>query len=200
MRPTSDDRIRKEIAHEAAKLVAIDGLDSFFLARKKAAHQFGINNKRLLPSNREIEAALIAYQSLFQHEKQTQALHEFRQVAYKTMRLLKEYKPHLVGSVLSGTANQYSEIIIHVFSETPEYISLFLENQNIPALLCDRRYQVDKDNRVYATTFKFLAGEINIAIVVLPLASLKNAPIDPVTKRPMKRASLSDVKKLIDRQ
>ena len=200
MRLTVDDRIRKEIAHEAAKLVAIDGLDNFLLAKRKAAEQFNMNNKRLLPSNSEIETALIEYQSLFQKDKQAQTLRNFRQAAYKTMLLLKEYNPRLVGSVLSGTANQYSEIIIHIFSETPEYISLFLENQGIPVSVCERRFQVERNYHVYFTTFKFIAGDINIALVVFPPASLKNAPIDPVTEHPMKRARLDDVKKFIDSQ
>ena len=116
MRPSSDNRIRKEIAHNAAKLVALDGLEDFLQAKKKAAHQLGINNKRLLPSNKEIEAALIEYQSLFIDDKQKLELLESRKIAYKAMLLVKEYNPRLVGPLLTGTANQHSEIIIHIFS------------------------------------------------------------------------------------
>ena len=197
---TSNDRVRKEIAHEAAKIIAIDGLEDFLQAKKKAAQQLGVNNKRMLPSNREIETALIEYQSLFHSKKQVQTLHEFRQIAYKTMMLLKKYNPRLIGSVFTGTANQYSEIIIHVFSDTSEFISLFLENEGIPISICERRLQVEKNHHVYFTAFKFIAGDINIVLVVLPPAYLKTAPIDPVTGRPMKRARLSDVKKLINQQ
>ena len=39
MRLTADDRIRKNIAHEAAKLVAQEGLEDFLLAKKKAAQR-----------------------------------------------------------------------------------------------------------------------------------------------------------------
>lgn len=200
MRLTSNDRIRKEIAHEAAKMIAIDGLEDFLQAKKKAAQQLGVNNKRMLPCNSEIEAALIEYQSLFHNDKQVQTLREFRQIAYKTMMLLKKYNPRLVGPVFTGTANQYSEIIIHVFSDTSEFISLFLENKGIPISICERRLQVEKNSHVYFTAFKFVAGDINIVLVVLPPAQLKNAPIDPVTEGPMKRARISDVKKLIERQ
>ena len=193
---TSDARIRKEIAYAAAKLIAVDGQKDFFQARRKAAQRLGINNKRVLPSNNEIEAALVEYQSLFQKGEQVQILNESRLIAYKMMVLLKEYNPRLVGSVLTGTANEYSEITIHVFSDTPEYISLFLENQSIPISICERRFQFEKNNTVYFTAFKFIAGDINIVLVVFPLSYLKNAPIDSITERPMKRARLSDVKKL----
>ncbi len=197
MRHTSDDRIRKEIAHEAAKLVAVDGSEDFFQAKKKAAQQLGVKNKHVLPSNREIESALIEYQSLFHNKEQTQTLRDFRLVAHKTMMLLKEYHPRLVGSVLAGTANQYSEVSIHVFSDTSETISLFLESKGVPISICERRLRIEKNNSTYFTAFKFIAGDINIVVVTLPLVYLKNKLIDSITEQPMKHASLSDVKKLI---
>ena len=127
MRLTSDDRIRKNIAHEAAKLVAQEGLEDFLLAKKKAAQKLNVRNKRLLPSNSEVELALIEYQSLFHNEKQQQIVFEFRKTAHRAMELLEEYNPLLAGSVLSGTASENSEIIIHIFSDSPEVISLYLE-------------------------------------------------------------------------
>jgi hypothetical protein len=200
MRLTADDRIRKNIAHEAAKLVAQEGLEFFLLAKKKAAQQLNVNNKRLLPSNSEVEIALIEYQSLFHNEKQQQTVFESRKIAHRTMLLLEEYKPLLVGSVLSGTASENSEIIIHVFSDAPEIISLYLENNSIPILLCERRLKTEKKNHAYFTALKFIAGNINIVLIVLPYTFQKNAPVDPITQRPMKRATLSDVKRLIDVQ
>ncbi len=200
MRLTADDRIRKNIAHEAAKLVAQDGLEDFFLAKKKAAEQLNVNNKRLLPSNREVEVALIEYQSLFHNEKQQQMVFESRKIAHRTMLLLEEYNPLLVGSVLSGTANENSEIIIHVFSDSPEIISLYLEKNGIPISLCERRLKIEKKNHTFFTALKFIAGNINIVLIVLPHPLQRNAPIDPITQRPMKRATLSDVKRLVDDQ
>ena len=200
MRLTADDRIRKNIAHEAAKLVAQDGLEDFLLAKKKAAEQLNVNNKRLLPSNREVEVALIEYQSLFHNEKQQQTVFESRKIAYRTMLLLEEYNPLLVGSVLSGTANENSEIIIHVFSDSPEIISLYLEKNGIPISLCERRLKIEKKNHTFFTALKFIAGNINIVLIVLPHPLQRNAPIDPITQRPMKRATLSDVKRLVDDQ
>lgn len=198
MRLTAEDRIRKNIAQEAAKLVALEGLDDFLQAKKKAAQKLNINNKRLLPSNSEIEAALIEYQSLFLNDKQLQIVCELRNIAYKTMQLLTEFNPRLVGSVLNGTANENSEVMVHVFSDASEIISLLLEKKGIPTALCERRLKVEKKNHVYFPALKFIAGNINIVLIVLPETFLKNAPFDPVTQRPMKRASLNDLKKLID--
>lgn len=198
MRLKADDRIRKSIAHAAAKIVAQEGLENFLLAKKKAAQHLNISNKRLLPSNSEIEDALIEYQSLFHHEEQTELIMHFRDTAYKAMLLLKDFKPLLTGSVLSGTANKNSEIIIHVFAEASELISLFLESKRIPFTLCERRLKPEKKNAVYFNAIKFIAGDTTIVVIVLPQTLSKNAPIDPITQRPMRRANLHDVKKLID--
>ncbi len=198
MRHTSDDRIRKEIAYEAAKLVAVDGLDDFLQAKRKAAQHLGINNKRMLPSNNEIESALIEYQSLYLNKEQTQTLYDLRLVAYKAMTLLGQFNPRLTGSVLSGTASQHSEITLHVYSDTSETVTLFLLFNKISVTICERRVLVEKNNAAYFTALKFIAGELDIIVIVLPLTFLKNALIDSITERPMKRANLNDVKKLIE--
>lgn len=200
MRLKTDDRIRKSIAHEAAKIVALEGMEDFLQAKKKAAQQLNINNKRLLPSNSEIELALIEYQSLFLPEQQSEIISSLRKTAYEAMQLLKEFKPRLTGSVLSGTANKNSEIIIHVFSETSEKVSLFLQEKKIPVSLCERRLKPEKRIHTYFTAIKFIAGDTDIVLIVLPLPLLKNSPLDPITQRPMQRANLEEVRKLVNEQ
>lgn len=198
MRSTSDNRIRKEIAQEAAKLVAVSGLEDYLQAKKKAASQLGVNDKRMLPSNSEIETALIEYQSLFQSDEQKTHLKKMRQIAVKAMALLKDYEPRLVGSVLSGTANQHSELTLHLFSDTSELIALFLEQEGIPVTICERRLKIEKQKTDYFTAFKFIADDIDIVLVILPLAYIKISPVDPITGNTMQRARLNKVKKLID--
>ena len=89
MRLKADDRIRKNIAHTAAKLIAVGGIEDYLLAKKKAAQQLNINNKRFFPSNNEIEIALIEYQSIFHNEKHSEVIFEYREIAYKAMLMLK---------------------------------------------------------------------------------------------------------------
>ena len=198
MRQNTENRLRKEIAQEAAKLVAVDGLEDYLQAKKKAADQLGIYDKRVYPSNSEIEVALIEYQSLFQNNQQKDELLELRKTAYKTMVLLKDYQPRLVGPVLTGTANQYSEITIHLFCDTPELVSLFLEQEGIPTSICERRIKLEKNKILYFTSFKFLAGDINVVLTVMPLSYIKTLPLDPVTGNTMKRAKTKDVLRLIE--
>ena len=197
MRTTAVDRIRKEIAHEAAKLVALEGIEDYLMAKRKAAQQLGINNKKVLPTNNEIELALIEYQSLFNSEEHRRTLEQFRQMALKTMNLLEQFSPRLVGHVLSGSAGQHSEITIHLYCDTPEYVSLYLEQHDIPVTICERRIKTTINQHEYFTAYKFIAGNANIVLLILPELYLKKPPFDPVTGRPMKRANINKVKNLL---
>jgi hypothetical protein len=44
-------------------------------------------------------------------------LEHLRQVALSVMQFLTVFDPHLVGSVLKGTANHYSVIQLHLFND-----------------------------------------------------------------------------------
>ena len=60
---TSNSRqMRGRIAHLAARLMAVDGIDDYALAKRKAARQAGAPETRNLPTNEEVEEALRIYQ------------------------------------------------------------------------------------------------------------------------------------------
>ena len=191
-------RIRQEIAQEAARIMVNGGLENYLQAKKKAADQLGVTDNRMLPSNSEIESALIEYQTLFKDTQVNQSLKKMRMTAIKAMQFFEQYRPRLTGSVLTGTANEHSEIILHLFHDTPEMVGLFLEKENIPSEICERRLQFKKGVPVYFTAFKFIAGDFEIVAIVLPDQYSKNPPFDPVTGKPMKRGRIEVIRKLMD--
>lgn len=127
-RSRRDDNLRRELAYLAARLVAEEGVTDFAFAKQKAARQAGLADARLLPDNREIEAALRDYQELFQSETQPDELRALREAALALMRRLADFRPALVGPVLGGTANQFSEITLQVFADDAKELALFLVN------------------------------------------------------------------------
>ena len=127
-RSRRDDNLRQQIAYLAARLVAEEGVTDFGFAKQKAARQAGLTEARLLPDNREIEAALRDYQELFQSETQPDELRALREAALVLMRQLEDFRPALVGPVLGGTANQFSEITLQVFADDAKELALFLVN------------------------------------------------------------------------
>jgi len=135
-------QMRERIAQLAARLMAVDGIDDFALAKRKAARQAGAPDTRNLPNNDEVEQALRAYQQLYQADEQQARLRHLRQNAREMMQLLAQFDPHLSGSVLSGSAGKYSDINIHLFTDSVKDVELFLLNRQIPYRSRERRIYI----------------------------------------------------------
>src|ERR1700687_5630860 len=114
-RSRRDSNLRRHLAYVAARMIAEDGAD-YASAKLKAARQAGLADSNLLPDNQEIEEALREYQGLYQKEDQPAHLRRLREVAVKVMREFEDFRPALVGSVLSGTAGEFSHVELHLFS------------------------------------------------------------------------------------
>lgn len=128
-RSRRDNNLRRQLAYQAARLMAEDGITDFGAAKWKAARQAGLADSTLLPDNQEIEAALREYQGLYQSEEQPAHLRRMREVAVMVMRDFEEFRPALVGSVLSGTAGAHSDVNLHLYTDDPKAFALFLLNR-----------------------------------------------------------------------
>lgn len=140
-------QMRERIAQLAARLMAADGIDDFALAKRKAARQAGAPDTRNLPNNEEVEQALRAYQQLYQADEQQARLRHLRQNAREMMQLLAQFDPHLSGSVLSGSAGKYSDINIHLFTDSVKDVEMFLLNRQIPYRSRERRVFIGGEPR-----------------------------------------------------
>ena len=120
------DLMREQLAHQAAKLMAEDGITDHAFAKRKAARQLGAADTQHLPSNQEVDDALHSYRVLYQRDSHPGILRQLREEALNTMRLLAEFHPYLTGSVLSGTAGEQSDINLMLFSDDAKAVLLFL--------------------------------------------------------------------------
>src|SRR5258708_21835702 len=100
----SNPKLRQAIALEAARLMYERTETEYFTAKRKAA-------KRLcrqwvkpedLPSNAEIREQVQLFARLHEGEKRTQNLRAMRLEALRMMRLLRPFRPRLIGSVITG--------------------------------------------------------------------------------------------------
>lgn len=130
-RSRRDANLRQHIAQLAARLMAEDGGLDFGAAKWKAARQAGLSDANLLPDNHEVEAALREYQGLFQKDDQPAQLRRLREIAVKVMRQFAAFRPALVGSVLSGTAGQHSDINLHLYTDDPKALTMLLINRRV---------------------------------------------------------------------
>lgn len=198
MRKKTELKLRLEIAQQAARLIALDDARDFMTARRKAASQLGVCEKKYLPSNIEIETALAGYQQLFRGDTQRKRLRQLRLLAIDSMQSFRQFNPRLTGPVLSGTANQYSEITLHLFSDNPEEIVIHLINNGIPYETTARRIRTMRNIVSSFPAYRFIAGQTPIVLTVFPILQQHSAPLDPVDGRPMQRATEVEIKSLID--
>ncbi len=123
--------MREQLAHQAAKLMAEDGITDHAFAKRKAARQLGAADTQHLPSNQEVDDALHSYRALYQQGSHPGILRQLREEALHTMRLMAEFHPYLTGSVLSGTAGEQSDINLMLFSDDAKAVLLFLLKHNL---------------------------------------------------------------------
>jgi hypothetical protein len=195
----STQKARAEIAQVAARLIAVDGISDFRVAKRKAAVQLGLKPDRFLPTNQEIEQALVDYQRLFQAAEQPEALDGLRRTAAEAMAFLAPFRPRLVGPVLTGTATRHSEITLHVFCGAPEEIQHFLEDRGIPATQTSRTVRIRGDGPVEFPAYRFIAGDATVVLVAFDERQRTASPVSPVDGGPLRRARLAEVEALLDR-
>jgi hypothetical protein len=141
--------MRERIAATAARIMAEDGIDSFALAKRKAARQLGAPDTEAMPRNEEVEEALHAYRALYQADEHPQRVAELRRTALEAMRALEQFSPYLTGPVLKGTAGPYAEIELQLFPESPKDVEIFLLDRGISFATAEgRRFSGDRAHAV----------------------------------------------------
>src|SRR3954467_751472 len=116
----ADERIRRQIALLAARLMYDRTESEYFTAKRKAARQLGVDYRYRpgdLPSNAEIRDQIQALAMLHEGDARPQNLREMRLDALRMMRLLDAFRPRLIGSVLTGHVRRGSDIDLHVFTD-----------------------------------------------------------------------------------
>ncbi|MCH8078627.1 MAG: hypothetical protein IIA06_02465 [Proteobacteria bacterium] len=190
-------KTRQAITVLAAQFIAEDGLITYHAAKRKAADHLGYNKRKDLPTNSEIERSVITYQNLFQNTCQPQALFKLRCKAVNIMNLFERFNPRLAGPVLAGTAGSHSEIIVHLFSDNPETISIQLMDNNIPHELGQRRTRTADKKTTAFPAYCFFSDDNPVVLIIFPEKDVKHAPVCPINGKLMRRANITKVKALL---
>ena len=189
---------RLRVAQEAARLMSEHGIRDFHHAKLKAAERLSIHDAQALPRNQEIEQAQRERQRLFDADSHPQQLKARREAAVEAMRFLGRFDPRLVGPVLEGTADAHSAVCLHVFSDDPDAVALFLREHGVPAELQTRRLRLSREEQADYPVLLFAADALPFDLTVMPRDALRQAPLDRIDEKPMRRASLAMVEELLD--
>jgi hypothetical protein len=189
--------LRERVAQEAARLMMEHGIGDFGQAKRKAAERLGVRESGALPSNAHIEASLAERQRIFEPDDHEDRVWHLRRQAADVMKVLASFQPRLVGPVLAGTPTVNTPIELHVFSDAPESVAAVLDGGGVTARECQRRYRFDGQTAVNIPGFRFAAADTEVVVLVFSENGLRQAPLSPVDRRPMKRAARSEVLSLL---
>jgi hypothetical protein len=189
---------RREVAAEAARIIATEGQHNYHAAKKKAAERIGVSERLALPSNLEVKDALRSYQALYGGPAHRDRIENLRRVAARVMSALRDFEPRLVGSVLDGTANAHSRIALHVFPDSVEAAVLFLADRNVAFDQEQRqiRWFNGQHRMVPVLVFEFDGADVELTLFE-PI-NLRQSPPSPIDGRPQHRATLAEVEYLLD--
>lgn len=197
-RSNGTDRTRQVLAQEAARIIVNQGVRDYRVAKHKAAERLGVSARGALPGNPEIEAAVAEHLQLFGGDDHADRLQLMRVAALSAMKLLAEFTPRLVGPVLSGTADENSAVNLHVFSDSPEAIALELGQIGVSYRAYERRLKSRRDQFETYSGFEFHHNHNVIQATVFPIDGIRQAPMSPVTGKPMKRVDVDAVQALLE--
>lgn len=79
-----------------------------------------------MPRRKPARHPIVAYRTPDQEDEQRECLRLLRRAALEVMRLLDAFHPYLIGAVLDGTADRFSEANIHLFADSAKDVEIFL--------------------------------------------------------------------------
>ena len=159
-------KLRRAIAHEAARLMYFRQESEYYQAKNKAARQLckGWVKPADLPSNTEIREAVQSFARLLEGESRLDALRDMRLTALRVMRLLSKFHPRLIGSVYTGHVRTGSDIDIHIFSDSIEVVLGCLDCEGLPYEV--ERKQVRKNGENATYTHVHLREAFNVELTL----------------------------------
>ncbi len=122
--------IKAEIAAAAARLVVDDGME-YGPAKRQAVRLLGLPVRTPLPGNDAIEDAVFEHIAIFCADTQPGELAALRALAAHWMGRLAAFRPHLSGSVWSGSATRQSDIVLDLFCDDSKSAEIDLINAAI---------------------------------------------------------------------
>jgi len=146
----ANEKLRRQIAFEAARLLHFQKETEYHRAKQKAGRRLsqGFIKPGDLPSNREVREQIEMLARIHEGQRREENVRDMRVAALEMMRRLRQFRPRLTGTVLSGHAREETEIELHVFHDDAQLVRNELVEDGIP---CRVEMQQDTGDREMAT-------------------------------------------------
>src|SRR5262245_40070343 len=193
----ASDKLRQAIALEAARLMYERVESEYYTAKRKAAKRLCRQSIKPddLPSNAEIREQIQLFARLHEGPKRTEHLREMRLEALALMRLLRAFRPRLIGSVMTGHVRKGSDIDLHVFTDSPALVADVLENEGYQFDL--ERKQVVKHGEARVFTHIHVYARYNFELTVYPENKAHYVFRSSVTGKAIERASIRELEEFL---
>jgi hypothetical protein len=196
----TNEKFRRQIAFEAARLMYERQESEYFRAKLRAAKRIcrGWVKPKDLPSNAEIRDQIQHFARLHEGDSRSKNLREMRLEALRMMRVLRIFRPRLIGSTLTGHVRCGSDIDIHVFSDSLEAVETALDNEGLLYTVERKRVRKHGQERVFthihvADRFAF---ELTLYAANLAHFVFKSS----VTGKAIERASIAELEQFLARE
>lgn len=170
----------------------------YYQAKEKAARRIykGWIKPADLPRNAEIREQVQILTRLHEgSQSQSGRLLSMRLRAAWWLQFLTPYHARLIGSVLTGSIREGSDIDIHVFAANPHSIANQLDDMGVHYELERKRIVKDGVQRVF--THIHVKDEYPIELTVYHPSQLGFRFRSSITGKPIEKASLSQLERLI---
>jgi hypothetical protein len=196
----SSEKIRRRVAWEAARLMYEREETEYFRAKLKAARRVGRGEFKPsdLPSNREIRDQILAWAHLHEGERRTENLRDMRLEALRMMRLLRLFRPRLIGSTLTGHVRRGSDIDLHLFSDSIEAVSAVLDDEGISCEVERRRVRKHGEERTFVHIH--IEDRFPLELTIYPSDKAHYVFKSSITGKAIERATIAELEQLLARE
>jgi predicted nucleotidyltransferase len=196
----ADVKLRYAIALEAARLMYERVESEYYTAKRKAAKRLcrGGVKPEDLPSNAEIRDQIQVFARIHEGDKRTQHLRDMRLEALRMMRLLRAFRPRLIGSVMTGHIRKGSDIDLHVFTDSPGLVTDLLQREGYQFDL--ERKQVVKHGEARVFTHVHVYARFNFELTVYPEDKAHYVFKSSITGKAIERASIRELEEFLARE
>lgn len=196
----NSSKLRRQIAWEAARLMYDRHESEYYRAKMKAARRFckGWVKPADLPSNAEIRDEIQSFARLHEGDRRTANLREMRLEALRLMRILRRFRPRLIGSVMTGHVRQGSDIDLHLFSDRIEAVTATLDAEGTIYDVERKRVQKHGEERVF--THVHVKDRFPFELTVYPADKAHYVFKSSVTGKGIERASINELEQLLERE
>lgn len=193
----TNEKFRRQIAFEAARLMYQRQESEYFRAKLRAAKRIcrGWVKPKDLPSNAEIRDQIQQFARLHEGNDRTENLREMRVEALRIMRLLRGFRPRLIGSTLTGHIRRGSDIDIHVFSDSAESVEAMLANEGIVGTLERKRVRKHGEERIF--THLHIHDRFTVELTIYAADQASYVFKSSITGKAIERASIAELEQFL---